>query len=183
MESSLGSEEEIEGESEKTGKENHDEKRQGEEDEHKIPSKFLPTARLLSKAIAKLLDNFDDEDDDCIGGIYHQRSLQRLSPLERRQYRNFETHMRIAIEGRKFFLTKSGRFGLGPPSIGQDPGRVDEVWVLEGARVPFILHKNDCGKYTVVGEAYMHGLMHGETAPEPYYPEQEEGFPEMIQLC
>jgi len=54
---------------------------------------------------------------------------------------------------RDFFATQDGRFGIGPRSL--DKG--DEIWLLEGGRTPFILRNN-----RMIGEAYVHGIMHGE---------------------
>ncbi|KAF3811667.1 hypothetical protein GCG54_00014413 [Colletotrichum gloeosporioides] len=34
--------------------------------------------------------------------------------------------------------------------------------MFEGGRVPFVLRPNEDGLYSLVGECYVHGLMHGE---------------------
>ncbi|KAK4060261.1 uncharacterized protein Triagg1_10811 [Trichoderma aggressivum f. europaeum] len=64
--------------------------------------------------------------------------------------------------GRKFFITKKGYFGLGPKKSG--PG--DRVAVLFGSGVPFVVRKcpSVSGKraWRIVGECYVHGIMHGE---------------------
>lgn len=50
-------------------------------------------------------------------------------------------------------------FGLGPPGSGID----DLVCILFGCSVPVILRKERSGgHYTLVGEAYVHGMMDGE---------------------
>lgn len=61
---------------------------------------------------------------------------------------------------RKVFLTRKGHFGLGPMSI--QPG--DEVWMLCGGKVLYVLRRHETlpDTYTFVGEAYVHGFMHGE---------------------
>jgi hypothetical protein len=39
----------------------------------------------------------------------------------------------------------------------------DHIFILRGAKVPFILRKTgEQGRFRVVGEAYLHGYMHGE---------------------
>lgn len=48
--------------------------------------------------------------------------------------------------------------GLGPAGV---VGR-DEVWVLNGAKTPVVLRKVGEGRYEFLGEAYVHGIMHGE---------------------
>lgn len=79
--------------------------------------------------------------------------------------------------GRRVFLTADGLLGLGPQSV--DAG--DDVFVLPGARVPFLLRPIDraggCGSgevYEMVGECYVHGIMQGEAL--------ERGDPRRIDL-
>jgi hypothetical protein len=60
--------------------------------------------------------------------------------------------------GRKPFVTKKGHLGLGLDHV--DPG--DAVAVLIGCQVPFVLRKSVGGKYEIVGEAYVDGIMDGE---------------------
>ena len=62
---------------------------------------------------------------------------------------------------RRVFLTSEKQLGLGHGSAL--PG--DEVWILQGARTPFVLRRNgNLGDDTfqLIGEAYVHGFMHGE---------------------
>jgi hypothetical protein len=122
---------------------------------------FLPPARLISKGFRAPVMEEDEQDNDPLGGKYKRPSMQRLTPLGRRKLRNFEKHMRNATQGRKLFMTESGLLGLGPKTLGQSSSK-DEVWILMGARVPFILHHIEGSKYRVVGEAYVHGMMYGE---------------------
>ena len=63
----------------------------------------------------------------------------------------------------KFFITKGGYIGLGPPGMDKN----DVVCVLLGGHVPFLLRErvgNDDGRkrYTLVGECYVHGFVNGE---------------------
>lgn len=60
---------------------------------------------------------------------------------------------------RCLFFTESGLLGLGPGNLR--PG--DEVFALAGARVPYVLRKADGpGEFTLLGDAYVHGIMQGE---------------------
>jgi len=60
---------------------------------------------------------------------------------------------------RDLFITKQGYLGLGMMSLKVG----DEVWILAGARVPLILRRRvEEGQYCLIGEAYVHGIMHGE---------------------
>ena len=146
---------------------------QEEEEEHGSLSQreFLPTATHIQECFHAEVHE-DEGDKDPLRGKYKRPSMQRLTPLERRKLRNFEKNMRNATEGRKLFMTESGLFGLGPKSLGQDASSKDEVWILMGARVPFILHHVEGSKYRVVGEAYVHGIMYGEGYD--YYTEWED---------
>jgi hypothetical protein len=62
--------------------------------------------------------------------------------------------------GRKLFITKGGHLGLGPVSMAVG----DDVCIVKGAKVPFVLgsHQEGPDTYELRGEAYVHGLMHGE---------------------
>jgi len=55
-------------------------------------------------------------------------------------------------------FTTKGYVGLCPNGTVAD----DEICLLNGGRVPFVLRKGDGESYTLVGECYIHGIMHGE---------------------
>lgn len=79
--------------------------------------------------------------------------------MEKGDAERFWIDMSLSSEGRSFFITQKGYYGLGPWIA--EPG--DICCILLGARVPFILRKT--GKqsfYKLVGEAYLHGFMRGE---------------------
>lgn len=40
----------------------------------------------------------------------------------------------------------------------------DEVWIIPKLQTPFVLRRVENGEYELVGEAYVHGIMHGEIA-------------------
>jgi hypothetical protein len=72
-------------------------------------------------------------------------------------------------------------FALNPPATVLVPGRVrfvfavtnDEVRLLNNAAVPFILRPYGESQYPLVGEAYVHGIMHAQLVAEPG---ETEGF-------
>jgi hypothetical protein len=71
----------------------------------------------------------------------------------------FWYNLSLSCKGRCLFITKKGYYGLGPWIMKAG----DECHILKGARVPFVLRKADDGlSLKVVGEAYLHGIMHGE---------------------
>ena len=60
--------------------------------------------------------------------------------------------------GRRFFTTACGNLGLGPRSSQKG----DIVAFIRNCKIPMILRKRASGRYIVIGEAYIHGYMHGE---------------------
>ncbi|KAM6514257.1 hypothetical protein FALCPG4_015412 [Fusarium falciforme] len=74
--------------------------------------------------------------------------------------------------GRRFAGTNEGLVGWVP----QGTRRGDMVVVLYGSRVPFVLRKVGEGKYNLVGECYIHGLMAGEAVRAERRLEQEVNF-------
>ena len=81
-------------------------------------------------------------------------NFEGLPPPSAYLYRSTAAY---ALKQRRLFYSKKGYFGLGPAVMR--PG--DIVCVLFGAQVPFILRRKD-SRYQLVGESYVHGIMHGE---------------------
>ena len=63
----------------------------------------------------------------------------------------------VSLSNRALYRTSKGYLGLGP--TGARKG--DEIWLICGALVPFIMRMGD-DTVKLVGETYMHGFMHGE---------------------
>ena len=70
----------------------------------------------------------------------------------------FQAAAKGVIESRCLILTENNHLGLGPESAKEG----DMVWILPGTNVPFVLRRVDGQRYTLVGEAHIHGIMHGE---------------------
>jgi hypothetical protein len=73
----------------------------------------------------------------------------------------------VATFSRAMFRTRQGYVGLCFPDCQRD----DEIWMLRGGRVPFLLRHcgqgyqsstEDTNEYTFLGEGYMHSFMDGE---------------------
>jgi hypothetical protein len=75
-----------------------------------------------------------------------------------RDCKSFQKVVDHMCEGRVLFCTESGFMGLGPDwmCIG------DEVCILKGGRVPYILRHAEDGYYNLIGECYVAGAMNGE---------------------
>jgi hypothetical protein len=70
----------------------------------------------------------------------------------------FLSNATAACSGRRFFMTERGYYGLGPD--GMEAG--DICVIFFGGEVPFILRPSAEFYYYLVGECYVHGIMHGE---------------------
>jgi hypothetical protein len=74
----------------------------------------------------------------------------------------FQKRMRATIF-RTFVKTEMGYMGL----VSGDVQAGDEIWLLEGCRVPVVLRACGNGEdWKVVGDAYVHGVMYGEAFEE-----------------
>ncbi|KAI5924089.1 HET-domain-containing protein [Camillea tinctor] len=80
-------------------------------------------------------------------------------------FRVFDSHIGFLASGRKLFISKKGYLGLAP----EDSQQGDEIWVLNGGRVPLvlrpvgkILERHSRSEYIFVGDSYVHGIMDGE---------------------
>lgn len=75
---------------------------------------------------------------------------------------NFRKSFFIATQYQCFFTTYKGYMGL-----CDQPQPNDEIWILFGGSVPFIVRpypdeSEDAGSYSLVGDCYVHGIMDGE---------------------
>ncbi|GKT47638.1 heterokaryon incompatibility protein 6, OR allele [Colletotrichum spaethianum] len=83
------------------------------------------------------------------------RALKAGEVSEGVKYANIAS---IKLLRRRPFVSANGLIGLGPTgmSIG------DSVWAVPGADVPFVFRSAGASSFSVVGEAYVHGIMDGE---------------------
>lgn len=72
----------------------------------------------------------------------------------------FKEQMNKIMTGRRLFRTREHYLGACVMSAKSG----DQVWILPAQDVPFILRDAGDGQYNLVGEAYVHGIMHGEAA-------------------
>ncbi|KAL7623141.1 hypothetical protein AAE478_006822 [Parahypoxylon ruwenzoriense] len=103
-------------------------------------SRILETLRLLGTSGEKT----DEENQD----------YQELQA----KIKKFNVAIELKLDSRRMFATEDGRLAIGPQSLEVK----DEVWVLVGANVPFVLRRVGEGEYRLIGEAFLFGAMHGE---------------------
>ena len=60
---------------------------------------------------------------------------------------------------RRLFKTNDNYLGTGPRSLSEG----DEIWILNGGAVPFVLRPLPNGNYRLIGESFVYGVMHGES--------------------
>lgn len=65
---------------------------------------------------------------------------------------------RHKLRQRRSFKTSQGYLAIGPDALQEE----DFVWVVLGVSVPLVLRNCGNGCWTIVGEAYVHGIMDGE---------------------
>lgn len=94
-----------------------------------------------------------------------QAAEQDRRQIQRKWYHNYEIERNLTCGTRQLFRTEEALLGVGP--INTQVG--DQVWILAGMSTPAVLRTALSGNYIFLGEAYVHGIMHGEVA---------DGFPE-----
>jgi hypothetical protein len=118
-----------------------------------IPTnEFLTTCAKILGFIPSLDTPFDDDDsDNC--------TKELMQGLELYHTIAFGT-----VPYRRLFTTDSGFIGLGPQSIGTG----DTLWIISGCASPLVVRKVSKPKngHELLGEAYVHGIMHGEAVDE-----------------
>lgn len=81
---------------------------------------------------------------------YHPDYYARYTPIIYR--------MGPSLSHRRTVFTQDGWLAVAPMSA--EAG--DEIWILGGSTVPVVLRRVSEGRYRLVGQGYMYGVMHGE---------------------
>lgn len=89
--------------------------------------------------------------------VTYASDIERANEQPERQAFMLKNAVRITKE-RTVILTRNRFLGLAPTTT-----RVgDRIFILYGLAIPIILRPREDGAYTVIGVAYIHGIMHGE---------------------
>ncbi|KAI1455534.1 HET-domain-containing protein [Annulohypoxylon moriforme] len=120
----------------------------------------ITTMCLFWRTIVMDKDHLGNQASVSFGRAYDD-FVNSSDKTRSRLVQHFSDAVTRAVQGRRFFITKRGRMGLGPPEIQPN----DNVAILKGCHVPLVLRQT--GDYMiVVGEAYVSALMNGELVSE-----------------
>ena len=108
------------------------------------------TSHLKNKWIKETRDPYDLRERSGDEDHYMRRGEMSLGIL----------NMTIGLwcKNRRFYRSVTGRFGLAPDQTQQG----DEICVLYGGPVPFVLRPDGTGRHEIIGDCYLHGIMDGE---------------------
>ncbi|KAK0705768.1 heterokaryon incompatibility protein-domain-containing protein [Apiosordaria backusii] len=87
-----------------------------------------------------------------------RRKKEKEIVLVRQNDERFSASFQKRYGKRKLFFTEKGYLGLGPASVKVG----DVVGILPGAEGPFVLRHEEDMVMSLVGQAYVHGIMNGE---------------------
>jgi hypothetical protein len=128
--------------------------------------------RTISADVRRVSDKIDAcrlEDPDLIDCRAHFVAMKSLPthdlPLSRDDLfkmlpglSQFVFDIRVVTEDRRPFISANDILGIAPAAA--EVG--DVVCILLGANVPFVLRAESGGRYRLLGEAYVHGIMDGQ---------------------
>ncbi|KAK1762744.1 hypothetical protein QBC33DRAFT_599931 [Phialemonium atrogriseum] len=131
-----------------------------------VPAQFVEFVAWLQRLRGG--SGVDGGGDDAAGSPYppglYSESRPFLPEVASADVNALAAHFRTMVGaytvGRCLFRTRKGYLGLG----SHEPQSGDLVCIFFGGAVPFLLRRRDGGSgYELVGDAYVHGVMQGET--------------------
>ena len=87
-------------------------------------------------------------------------SAEFANPTRLREVQAFEVRSNLLSNCRRLVRTRRNYLGIAgfSASVG------DDIWILPNSITPFVFRKQLDGKYELVGEAYIQGIMNGEVS-------------------
>ncbi|KAL9577887.1 MAG: hypothetical protein Q9212_006079 [Teloschistes hypoglaucus] len=122
-----------------------------------VMSRNLPYIEMLNQLDATgQMPSGSGELENCLG--IEGRSMDEAASEVMKNMEAFYKNIVISMH-MMLFRTGNNLPGMGPRHVAEG----DEVWLLQGARVPFVLRPNsENGRYQLIGQLYVHGILHGE---------------------
>lgn len=108
---------------------------------------------------------------DFIGTMAAMKDMGRLHDLSAsvdqidvdRETTKFGQQAYDIMDNRRLFIADTGYVGCGDARLSVG----DFIVVIAGSCTPFLLRHGSSGRYKLIGEAYVHGIMFGEHAMKP----------------
>ncbi|KAH6996937.1 heterokaryon incompatibility protein-domain-containing protein [Ilyonectria destructans] len=136
---------------------------------------FLAERHLVFRAAEEVQDCFfptREVVEECCGkygmlpetdGLHGEEKQRWLKNFHAEAFSGAGLLLAEALGHRRPFMLENGYIGSGPKSTNKG----NEVWILSGCRTPLVLRKLEGRReYSLIGEAYVHGIMHGEFVEE-----------------
>jgi hypothetical protein len=134
----------------------------------------MPLSQLVHPQWHSLLESEPKESPYGLQ-LYESRFSEVISSIFKGEYSPIglaQLHHEIEHASgnvRRVFRTRNKLLGTGTKSLKSG----DEIWILHGCPLPFVLRQLPSGNYQLIGETYVHGLMHGEALEEMRLPVEE----------
>jgi hypothetical protein len=93
------------------------------------------------------------------------RNTDDMTAEERQRQSWMLVDTKLMTFGRRFFETSRGFIGLGPPAACVN----DQICVLVGGQVLYVLRTLENGHHEFVGECYVHGMMDGQICEDELF--------------
>ncbi|RSL91392.1 hypothetical protein CEP51_000329 [Fusarium floridanum] len=127
----------------------------GQHSDHGQNEQFPEEMRaILPELDAAWAEGRRSDEGEAMADMASKELLTRFSD----EALEFERLVNMNCIDRSLFATKEGKLGVGPVSTREG----DEIWNLVGADAPLVLRPRGDGRYTLLGEAYVHGAMFAE---------------------
>lgn len=134
----------------------------------------MPTEEDVVQTM-RLMNSYSPRDSALGGAVLDPDDpflqLEKEIQMMRASEMDFANTLGHTAQSRRIFRTEKGYLGLGPASVQGG----EEVWLFQGATVPFILRGRIDEAYTLMGESYVHGCMDEHLA--------EVLYDQMAQVC
>ncbi|UQC81799.1 uncharacterized protein CLUP02_07285 [Colletotrichum lupini] len=99
---------------------------------------------------------------DASTGLSPSLPGQTYSARQRKTFQDVRTSMMHAMRNRRLCFTAKGYLGL----VSETSKVGDEIHILDGCHVPYLLRKVEGRRHRLVGECYVHGIMRGEAVQD-----------------
>lgn len=128
------------------------------------PDPVLPTRLSAFTKLADRIGFFSSSLEDSYTQIY-SREFHQWFNEHAKTNSLIEKSLQTWATRKRFCRTEGGRLARVPEKAAVG----DSICILHGSEVPYVLRLQEDGTFTVVGECYAHGIMHGEALEHPSY--------------